>query len=618
MKRLSIDFETYSEENIKKAGALRYAEHPSTRPLCMAYALEGEEPSLWLPGEPLPAVFKRDDVLVYAWNALFEIAIWPIAFPDDPIPLEKWRCSMATGAYNGYPLALVQAAAAAGGEYKSMTGGHVIRKCCKPGGNPTDQDFDDLYTYCLQDVRAERSVVDSCLVKELPEQEQEIWSRNIRMALRGVRVDMYLVRALQGIRARESKALEERMQKLIGLKPTQTGKLAVALGLKSTSKAHLEKVLKNPEIPPVTREAIEIRLQAAKTSLAKLDAIENTIMADGRIHGMVEYFAAHTGRFGGRLVQLQNLPRGSFKVTPEMVELALNYPSSVALVEPPLEFCSTLLRGCLVPGRGKNMYAGDYGQIEARVLAWYAGSQDLLSGFSDPGRDLYVEFGSRHGLDRQGGKTAILGLGFQMGKQRFQATLSEWGAGDFELDHCKEIVDGYRSDYPEVPEFWKACLRAYAYACIEPGKVIAGPGFRTFVKDGYLVVVLPSGRHLIYKDPEFKRVEKTWPDGSTSKVPTVTYSGKNSYTQKWETKNLYGGLICENVVQSTARDLMCFAMGKLEEAGFSLLFSVHDEVIVEGEPGREQEFLEVMSQKPEWCQDLPVLVEGGALSRYQK
>ena len=620
LRNVHIDIETYSDVNLKKAGAYAYFADPSTRVLCVAWFDRDlpEEVHLWTPDMgPFAAAWSRDTVF-WAWNASFEYRAFN-TLPELPeIPLKDWRCTMALGAYCGYPLDLMRASRAVGVQLKDSQSGNLIRKCCTPYGKPTKKDYEDLFAYCQQDVRAEHSVWAAMPAPALPPNEQRIWALTQKAADLGTRIDMDLLVPLQTIRAEAEQDLAQEMIDLIGIKPTQVGKLALYLGEESVGKDHLEALVQT-ETDPTRKRAIEIRLEAAKSSCAKLDAME-ACEVDGRVHGMTQYHGAHTGRDAGRLVQLQNLPaRTETKATEDTVALAKAHPEYVGLLYPPLDFCSAHIRGCLIPSEGRAMYVGDYGQIEARVLALMAGSDELLDGFSRTDRDIYTEFGDRYGLGRQGGKTGILGLGFGMGGPRFQQTCLEWGAGEIELELAKEVVRGYREQYPEIPQFWAALFRMYWNATKLNGKIVAGPAglYAKVVKD-HLMIKLPSGRHLTYVSPRCEEIEKEWPSGDKSMVKAVTYLGLDSYTQRWTRKGLYGGLICENVVQATARDIMFHAVVRLDEEGFEGLFRVHDEIVAEGAPGREKEFLQVMSETPAWARGLPIVVEGGAVARYGK
>ena len=612
------DFETYSEVPLKKAGAYRYMTDPSTRVLCMSWRYRGmNDVHRWFPGDELPEWVNRRDVIIWGWNVYFEYLVFKHQLKISHLGLSRFRCSMALAAYCGYPLDLARASRAVGVEHKSAT--NIMRRCCTPQKTPpTEAELAALYDYCDQDVRAEESVWAAMPVPELPGLEQNLWALTQHMSDHGVRVDVELLCKLRSLAEVASHDLTIEMVDLIGLKPTQTAKLAGYFGMGSIAKDDLEAALRTEE-DPTRRRAMEIRLEAGKSSVAKLEAMQITRVGD-RIHGMVQYHGAHTGRDAGRLVQLQNLPaRTETKATEETVDLIKRYSDAVSLLYPGLDFCSAHIRSCLIPSEGKTMYVGDYGQIEARVLAVMSGCDALLEGFSDPGRDLYVEFGDRHRLDRQGGKTGILGLGFQMGAQRFQQTMVDWGAGEISLEKAQEVVAGYRGDYPEVPVFWAALFRMYWNAVKLEGKVVTGPaGLAAAVVSGHLMVRLPSGRHLSYVAPRVEEKEKTWPSGDVSKVKVVTYMGIDSYTNQWTRKQLYGGLICENVVQATARDVMMSANIRLEMDGFETLFRVHDEIICEADAGREKKFIQTMEERPFWMPELPLEVEGGSVPRYGK
>ena len=620
MTNVHVDIETFSELNVKKVGAYCYAAHPSTKLLCLAWRIEDGPVKLWLPGskEPFPEIFSDPEVTFWAWNAYFEYRCFAELEWLPEIPLENWRCTMALAMYHGYPAPLLQTSQIIGVDAKTA-GHHLIKKCCGPGGSPSLKDYRELFEYCRQDVRAESSVHAALPLKALPEMEEQIWRMTQHSADHGASVDMQLVRALQNVRTKAEQDLEIEMLELCDLKPSQIGKLAVHLGLDSVAKGALEAELETC-VDPRRRRIMEIRLEAGKSSCAKLDAIE-LCEVEGKLHGMAQYFGAHTGRWAGRLVQLQNLPaKTETKPSEDTVALVKQNWNAVELLYPPLDFCSAHIRSALIPGPGQTMYQGDYGQIEARVLATMAACPSLIRGFSDPEADIYTSFGSRYGLDRAGGKTAILGLGFGMGGPRFRETCIEWGAGDIGDEKAAEVVKGYRESYPEIKIFWNAVFRMYWQATKVPGKRVTGPaGLAAKFTKGHLVVWLPSGRHIFYAEPEARMVLK---EGWSRETPEVTYMGRNSVSQRWERKSLWPGLVCENVVQAVARDVMAHAVARVTSLGFEVLFTVHDEIVAEGSPGLDKKFLRAMGEVPPWASQLPaqlpLSVEGGAVLRFGK
>ena len=638
--KLSIDVETYSKCRLKKAGMFRYAQHPSTRLLVMCYRVEDlPEVYTWLPHQPPPGIFELSSTH-FAWNAGFEAAIWKEimvkrhGFPE--IRVDQWRDTMAISNYCGYPAALFKAAEALDAERKQAAGWRLINLLCKgEDGRGTPEDYEELYDYCRDDVRAEYSCWTKLPRRDLPEQEQRIWEMNLESSFQGTYIDIDLVNALVGIRDAEKEALNTRMNDLTGLNITQTGALVDWLrgtGMEIDSiAAPIVKGALEGELMPLQREVLEIRKDAAKTSVAKLDAILICLCDDNRIRGMVQYYAAATGRFAGRLVQLQNLPRGLFKVKEFHRVLALLYASSIGMLYGPMDFCSTLIRGCLVPSPGRFMYVGDYNAIEARIVAWLAGCLTLLDLFRS-GADPYIAFAATvydkpyediDDKERFLGKTAILGLGYQMGGPRFQQTCIDWGVGDPGAVMAKSTVRLFRETYPEIPQLWKNAFSACCNAVDNPGRIYeVGPKLSPVsvgVSGGTLICRLPSGRTIMYPEVKKEIIEKEWANGDKSMVVVVTHMGIDSVSKKWVRKQLYGGRIVENWSQGIARDVMGDAMTRLKPEGFDLLFTVHDELVTESDDDQGLKgFQDLMEQPPKWGPDIPLRVGADRLVRYQK
>jgi DNA polymerase len=693
---ISLDFETYSEVDLKKVGAYAYARHPSTEILCAGYQIDDQAPKLWLPGDPIPDEWN-EYTNWWAWNAFFEICIWYYVgmrhhdFP--PVQINQWRDTMALAAYFGFPLDLFRASGVIGQEPKDKRGNWLISVLCKPV-KPTKarpwtrltpenspELFEEFYEYCRQDVRAEKSVQAAMPRQQLPDQEQQFWFENLQASMRGVHVDMPLVKALMKIRDQHIKKLSKEMKQIAeGLSPTQPAKLRDILNsgyefdLLDMKKATLEAKLKE-DINQMARRIIEIRLSAAKTSVKKLDAMAKVVSEDSRAHGMTVYYGAHTGRLAGRLIQLHNLPRGSFKVQDvycEIIRAGLEPDLFEALFDEPMNAISTFIRSCLTATPGKSLYLADFASIEARIVAWWAGCEMLLELFRT-GVDVYTiaaenVYGTKEITKdmRALGKMEILGCGFGMGKDRFfESCTEDWGL-EVEREITDLAVDTYRSDYPEVPALWYAVDEAVCRSIQNPNKIFpVGPV--KFASTGrWLYARLPSGRAISYPMPAIRKATPAWvhrafekakedpgseqevngvfvsfiddwwwvykkgewfdyhPDdvGKAKKAAgqtwSITYMGMTD-TNQWRRKPTWGGSLVENIVQGMARDVMCEADLRTTEAGFDSLFTVHDELVKEHESDeRLEEFMELMTIVPDWAEGLPITAEGECCERFKK
>jgi len=635
--KLYIDLETRSAADLKKTGAWRYAEDPSTGVFCMAYAFNDEPTDIWIEGTPLPLCIinhVKDGGEVHAWNAMFEFAIWKricepkLGWPE--LKLSQVRDTMAAAAYWGLPLSLDMAGRASGARIlKDVQGGKAMLKLCKPRKDGTWWHEADpsllpaLYTYCKNDVDTERAI--AATIPDLPASEQRVWEADMKINWRGVKLDLALVRRLQVFTAWEKTELDKRMEQLTAGAATACTQTARILAFVQENNPHVTSLAKGEleeylagQLTPVAREVLELRQAAAKSSTSKLNAMLACVCKDGRVRGMLQYYgASRTGRWAGRLVQVQNLPRPTTKSVNELIELVLRgaSPDEIGVFINPLNAVASIIRGCFVPAKGKKFFQQDLSQIEARVVAWLSGQDDILQVFAR-GDDVYVYTAQKMGSnDRQLGKVLVLACGFGMGWSKFQDTARTYRLY-LSADEALDAVTVWRQNNPAIVSYWKTAQDACVWAIRNPGRKMAiGPKGRQVIVGvsnvgrtcGHLLVQLPSGRYLVYRDARLEQGKHG---------PEITYMGVNQYSRKWERLRTYGGKLVENWTQAVARDVQAEATVNIEAQIPGLVMSVHDELINENEDASGMEA--IMNTPPVWAKDLPVASDGWVGDRYRK
>lgn len=686
---LSIDFESRSRVDLKRAGAYVYAQDPSTDLWCMAYAFDNEEPQLWAPGANrrcvecgghgrgcwscFPAWIEEhvhEGGEIRAWNAQFERLIWThilgprYGFPEPA--LEQWHCTAAEAAAMALPRSLDECARVLNVEQqKDDSGYRLMMQMAKPR-KPTKTDprewWDDghrrgrLYEYCKQDVRTERAVARR--LRRLSKREREVYLLDQRINDRGVRIDVPLVQAMQEAVGVGTERANGALAEVTGGAVASVTKVAdltrwlrsSGLGVDNVRKDTLRDLLAGDRLDATQREAIELRSEAGKSSVAKLSAALDAMCEDGYVRGTLLYHGASTGRWSGRLLQPQNFPRGTVKDAGRFVPLLLARDFDLLEMEEPLlSVVSSLLRGIIVPSRGCRLMVADFAQIEARVLAWIAGQDDLVRGFAQ-GSKIYEEMGAAYSgkplaeiitdgegsEERHVGKTSVLGAGYQMGADKFAYQVRQQSGivlprggrdakGELlpgQVDMAQRIIDTYRTRFARIPAFWCAINDAAVAAVQEPGTVTSvgrDDKIRFTVNGQFLWCVLPSGRPLCYSLPQLGWRETKW---STRKfgLSYCTVLNKPNMPKRWTRVHAYGGLLTENVAQAMARDLMAAAMLRLDAAGYPVVLTVHDEVVcdVPRDHGRLQDFVALMERLPRWAEGLPVAVKGYEGERYRK
>lgn len=648
---LHIDFETRSTVDLVKTGVYPYAEHPSTEILCAAYAVDDEPVQLWRKGEEFPKVIL--DAISNGWvfcaqNANFERGLWAgvlTARLGIPAPT-NWRCTQAMALSMGLPGSLANAAPAAGMTLgKDDEGRKVMLQLCKPRsvdplGNVqwwTDAaKFQKLYAYCMTDVEVERQLFKRLM--PLSKAEQKLWNIDQNINDRGLCIDTRLAVAANEILDAAREMLDNEMcavtdgvvetcTKIQSLTKWLRGRgLEVASLGKDVSYRVLEEAKAAGDDDAF--RAVKLRQQAAKSSTAKVDAMIKAQCADGRVRGLLQYHAATTGRWGGRIIQPQNMPRP--KLSREEIKEATDVILSgdvlmlEALFGPPMDVVSSCLRAMLVAGEGKTLVAADFSAIEARVLAWLAEEESTLDVFRDSGK-VYEHAAARIynvGMadvtkdQRFIGKVAVLALGYGGGKVAFARMASVYGV-ELPESKAEEIKVAWRKANQKTVAFWAALEAASMEAVRRPGITIPASRNIAFRKSGsFLWCRLPSKRVICYPFPKIIMKETPWGE----EKPTLAFKTVNSVTKKWGDTDTYGGKLAENITQAVSRDLLAEAIIRVESAGWPVVLHVHDEVVCEVPDSFTYLgcFVRVVEESPAWAEGLPLAAEGWVSTQFGK
>lgn len=642
IEELGIDIETYSDVNIKDCGLYRYATDPSFEVLLFAYSVNGgptQQVDLAM-GEVIPQkivdALYDPNVLKTAHNAAFERICLSQHF-GKPIPVEQWDCTMVRCARMGFPLSLASAGEALGLKQQKMTEGKALIRyfsCpCKPtktNGMRTRNMPEDapekwaLYKkYNKVDVDVEQAIRRKVTRLDYAEWDQKLWFLDQHINDRGVMLDKELAENAERMDQEYKARLAEEAMELTGLEnPNSIAQLKrwlekeTGTTIRSMNKTELPNIVATAQSDKA-RRLLAIRAEMGKTSTKKYTSMLRCVCDDGRIHGITQFCgAARTGRWAGRLVQLQNLPQNHLKDLDD----ARNLVKGGELDE--LEMCygnvpgvlSELIRTAFVAKPGCTFHVCDFSAIEARVLAWVAGEKWVLDVFRKGG-DIYCATAAKmfhcnvekHGENahlRQKGKVAVLALGYQGGV----GALETMGGARMGLreEEMKMIVTQWRGANPKIVRFWHNVEKA-ARTALETDEAIKLPRGLTFKRRwGGLLVTLPSGRSIYY--PRMKMENGRF-----------SYEGQNQTTGKWERKETYGGTMVENIVQAIARDLLGHTMLWLDEAGFEIVFHVHDEAIIEAHEGQTlPQIEEIFSRVPDWATGLPLKGAGYTTPYYLK
>ena len=661
MKTLSIDIETYSDVPLQKSGVYRYCESPNFEILLFGYSADSGPVQVvdLACGEKIPAdvldALTDDTVTKWAFNASFERVCLSRYLRDlgislDPFhdkhPLsqemarflnpESWRCSMVWAATMGLPLSLEGVGAVLGLEKQKLTEGkELIKFFCQPcaptktnGQRTRNRPFhapdkwDAFKRYNLRDVETEMGIQQRLAKFPVPDQVWEEYHIDQEINDRGVRLDMELVRAAIDMDTRSRQELTTAMKRMTSLEnPNSVQQMKQWLSdngmeTESLDKKAVAELLK--DAPAELREVLSLRQQLAKSSVRKYQAMENTVCSDSRARGMFQFFgAARTGRFSGRNIQLQNLPQNHLPDLAEARALvrAGDFDAVKLLYEDVPDTLSQLIRTAFIPKDGAQFLVADFSAIEARVIAWYAGETWRQKVF-EKGGDIYCASASqmfkvpveKHGINghlRQKGKIAELALGYggSVGALKAMGAI-EMGLTEEELP---PLVDAWRQSNPRIVEFWWAVDRAVMEA-VRYKHSTSSYGLTFSCRSGMLFITLPSGRSLAYVKPKI----------GTNKFggECITYEGVGA-TKKWERLDSYGPKFVENIVQATARDILCYAMRTLRCC--SIVMHIHDELVIEADPSMSLDAVcEQMGRTPPWATGLLLRADGYATPFYKK
>lgn len=647
MHELGIDIETYSSYDLKSCGVYRYTEAPDFTILLFAYSVDGGPVTCcdFAMGETLPAevmgALRDPAVIKTAFNAAFERICISRYFHWGILPPEQWRCTMVRAARMGLPLSLGQCGEVLRLEDGKMKeGAALIRYFSIPNRGkrhlPADapERWEVFKKYNIRDVEVEQAVLAKVRKLEAPEFDEKLYAIDQRINDRGVLLDRELAENATRFDTEYKAQLLEEAKRLTGMgnpnSPAQIKKYlheTCGVSVDSLNKKSLEDVEGLVEAYPKARRVLELRREMGKTSNSKYPAMLDCVCNDGRMHGLLQFYGAmRTGRWAGRLVQLQNLPQNHLPdldyarrlvKAGDLDDFELNYIN-------PTYALSELIRTALIAKPGCTFHVCDFSAIEARVIAWLAGENWVLDVFRSGG-DVYCATAGqmfhckveKHGENaelRPKGKIAVLALGYGGGVN----ALENMGGSRMGLTEKeeKDIVLRWRDANPNIVRFW-ATVEAAAIRAIKTGEsTTINRGIEVSYRWGMLLITLSSGRTICYPRASIG-IEHN--DGWRGDHEIIEYEGLNQLTKKWGKIRTYGGKLTENIVQATARDILGTVIIRAEENGLPIVFHVHDEIIVEASEGQSLSDVEALFSNPiDWCKDLPLNGAGYTTPYYLK
>lgn len=662
MEHLSIDIETYSSVDIKKSGLYKYVQSDDFQVLLFAYSVDGGEVQIidLINGEEIPFNIKiamlSPDVVKHAFNAAFEWYCLSkyLNVPNPELWLSQWRCTMVHGLYCGYPGSLSAVGQALGmseDKKKMSVGKRLIDIFCKPC-KPTKTNGMRTRTlpvhepekwalfkdYCRQDVVTEMEAEKMLSFWQAPDYVQKQWELDMKINAYGTAIDMELVNGALYCSESDTDKLMNRAREITGLdnpkSDTQLKEWAVKrldAEIPSLDKKNLALLLQK-ELPGDVREMLNIRKELGKTSVTKYKAMENAVCGDGRVRGLLQFYGANrTGRWAGRLVQVQNLPRNYL----ENLSAARNIvkkknPEGLGLLFGSVsDTLSQLIRTAFIPSKGNKFVVADFSAIEARVIAWLAGEEWRQEVFRTHGKIYEASASAMFGVPiekikkgnpeyalRAKGKVAELALGYQGSA----GALVQMGALDMGLseEELPDIVRRWRAANKNIVGLWYAAENA-AVECMRTAKQTGINKGILFTREAdiihgldFLTVTLPSGRKLFYAHPYL--APNAWGNDS------LHYAGMNQTTKKWCELETYGGKLVENIVQAIARDCLAEAMDRLQKNGFRIVMHIHDEVVIDcpEESADLERACKIMCEPVEWAEGLQLNAAGFIGDYYMK
>jgi DNA polymerase len=660
MHNLSIDLETYSSVDLKKSGAFKYIESPDFQILLFAYSLDDAPVQIvdLAQGEPIPewltAALTNPDFIKHAYNASFEWGC--LSKYLGALPADQWRCTMAHGLYCGYTAGLEATGNALGlasDKRKLNSGKALIRYFCVPckptktnGGRTRNYPHHDpdrwklFKEYCMQDVVTEMEIARRLSAFPMPDFVQKEWETDLRINARGVAVDMSLVHGALAMGEKLRADLTAEAVRISGLNnPNSVKQLAAWLSeeidedVPSINKETVERLINRGDNSDTVNRMLEIRQELGKTSTKKYDAVQAAVCADGRVRGLLQFYGANrTGRWAGRLVQVQNLPRTYTEPLSLAREMVINnQPDSLRLVYGGIsDTLSQLIRTVFIAPDGHLLVDADFSAIEARVISWLAGEQWRLDVFRTHGKIYEASASQMFGVPiekivkgqpeyalRQKGKVAELALGYQgsVGAMRKMDSGHQLDAvSDEEL---QDIVHRWRDTNKRIRDLWYAMENAAVRVVSEGGsvgvgRVILSREFDYTTGADCMTMLLPSGRKLYYVSPSIG--VNQWDK------PSIIYMGVEQGTKRWGKVETYGGKLVENCVQAIARDCLSCAVERLEAFGFPVVFHVHDEVVIDmnAASANLDAVVKIISEPIPWATDLPLGADGWVGAFYKK
>lgn len=653
-RNLSIDIETYSSVDIKKSGLYKYVQSDDFAVLLFAYSFDGGAVDIidLAQGEQLPPVLldalTNPAVTKYAYNAAFE---WyclskHLGLTDPAAWLPQWRCTMIHGLYCGLVGGLGKVGEALGlpeDKQKDKIGGTLIQLFCKPGkkGRVTPkqepQKWHLFREYCKQDVRTEMEIGRRLSAFPVPDFVQHEWEQDTRINLAGVRLDMDLAEGAIAYSTAEKDALLQEARTVTGLgNPNSPAQLKAWLErqlgteIPSLSKEAVADMLDEEDLPIRARRALELRQRLGKTSVSKYQAMIGCVCRDGRMRGLLQFYgASRTGRWAGRLVQVQNLPRNYIEeldYARDLVKQGDVFGLQFAFGNIP-DTLSQLIRTAFIPAEGHTFVVADFSAIEARVISWLAGESWRLQVFRTHGKIYEASASQMFGVPiekikkgnpeyalRAKGKVAELALGYSGGS----GALINMGALKMGLteEELPEIVDRWRRANPNIKRLWYE-LGDAAMQAVTTGRQTGTHGLLFALEGDYysglrfLTVLLPSGRKLYYANPFI--------GANRFGNPSIHYYGGKT-GGKWGELETYGGKLTENIVQAIARDCLAITLNRVEQAGYQTVMHIHDEVVLDVPTDHADldAVVELMRQPIPWAPDLPLNAAGFTGMYYRK
>lgn len=647
MREIGIDIETYSSYDLTSCGVYRYAEAPDFAILLFAYSVDGSPVQCvdLVQGERIPddvfAALTDPVVTKTAFNAMFERVCIGRYFFGKPLDPEQWRCTMVRAARMGLPLSLEQCGEVLRLENGKMKEGKaLIRYFSTPTKGkrhlPADapERWEVFKQYNIRDVEVEQQILAKVRRLEPAEFDERLYTVDQLINDRGVLLDRQLAENATRFDDEYKAQLAEEARAITGLEnPNSPAQLkewlrgATGIPVGSLAKGGLDELEGKLGYWPKAQRVLRIRREMGKTSTKKYCTMLECVCDDGRIHGLLQFYgAARTGRWAGRLVQVQNLPQNhlpdldyarTLVKAGDLDDFELNYAN-------PTYVLSELIRTAFIAKPGCTFHVCDFSAIEARVIAWLAGEQWVLDVFR-AGGDIYCATASqmfkckveKHGENaelRQKGKISVLALGYGGGVAALRAMGGErMGLSEYEE---KDIVRKWRKANPRIVKFWTIIETAAVRAIKYGEEVTINRGVTVSYRWGMLLITLPSGRTICY--PRATIGMETG-DGWRGDHEIIEYEGMNQTTKKWEKIRTYGGKLTENVVQAIARDILGYIILRADKAGLNIVFHIHDEIVVEAEEGQTLQDVEAIFCKPiDWCRDLPLKGAGYTTPYYLK